>query len=578
MAKHGSNGEAVVLSLAGLAAGLAAWALTDILPDRLDDARWLMTLSGAAASFFGSLLLSLGPLRAGTALLAAMAIALPVTALFWGASLQFGPVAPFIDSGLPVLALILLVVLSLPFAIAALRFDLDPTNYAALYETAWSLVTRTIAAAAFLALFWGAAFLGDVLLKLVQIDGIERALDVAPVPFALTGLAGGLALAVAHRMSGVIGPDVLIQLLRMLLPLVAAVTAIFLGALALRGAGGLDRLFGEVSAAAAIMAMGFGATALIAAAVERGGLRAVQSGAMRGVVAALALMLPVLGLLAAFAIRVRVAQYGWTPERLAAAMVAAILCGYGATHAVAVLARRDWMQRIRQGNVAMAAIAILAAALWLNPVIGPYDIAARSLEARLRSDAGSASARDLDLLANDYGRAGQAALDRIAETAAPDLRRRVANLRSDVPPASPDDEARPALVADLRRAIALRPEGAAFPETAFQAMSVPLLRRLATACTRSTPGGAKGCVALVADLLPTAAGDEVLVFYITDRNDISILARSADSGIALTLQAAARDWPDDPALIDALLAGDATLGPLPVNALSLGDHVLFVLP
>lgn len=55
--------------------------------------------------------------------------------------------------------------------------------------------------------------------------------------------------------------------------------------------------------------------------------------------------------LGVWAVWLRVAQYGWTPERLLA-LCGAILClGYGALYLLAAFRRTGWQDRVRQANL-----------------------------------------------------------------------------------------------------------------------------------------------------------------------------------------------------------------------------------
>lgn len=310
---------------------------------------------------------------------------------------------------------------------------------------------------------------------------------------------------------------------------------------------------------------------LIAAALERGGLRAVKSRFMRGSVAWLALLLPWLAGLAVLALRARVTQYGWTPDRLAAGAIAAILCGHGLVYAVAVLLRGPWMQRIRQANVLMAVVAILAAAAWLNPVFGPHDIAARSLENRLAVAPDMVSDRDLTILAEEYGRAGQAALQRIEAGASEGLKARIAAARAGN---RPDTSLTPQA---LRAKLPCAQPGAELPQGALEGLVGDRLRALDRACARTTPAGAPGCVAVVGDLLPDHPGAEAMAFYMVSTDRMAVMPL-AIPGAELRLEPTGSTWPSDPAGIDAVLAGRASLGPAPITALTLGDLVILAIP
>ena len=76
-------------------------------------------------------------------------------------------------------------------------------------------------------------------------------------------------------------------------------------------------------------------------------------------------------LIAAYAIYLRVGQYGWTQQRVMASALNAILLGYGAGYSWAALRSKRWMQKIEGVNIgASFGVLALAAALY-TPVADP---------------------------------------------------------------------------------------------------------------------------------------------------------------------------------------------------------------
>lgn len=161
----------------------------------------------------------------------------------------------------------------------------------------------------------------------------------------------GLAVVVVHELSEMISPQLILGLLRLLMPMITVVVAIFVIALPFRG---LSNLFGSWSAGGVLMGMGLVATGLVSATIDRNAEHGVQRNWMKGFVQLLACLVPILGGLAIASVWIRVQDYGWTPDRLVAATIAGILFAYGLTYAVAILRRGDWANHLRQGNIALA--------------------------------------------------------------------------------------------------------------------------------------------------------------------------------------------------------------------------------
>ena len=509
--------EQAGMALIGGVAGLAIWFLTMRLPDLIDSERLVLALSAISGGFFSVLMLAWGPLRLRRALAVAAGIGLVAGGMLaWGA-IRFDTVNAYLSTGHVVVAFLVLVTLPVPFLIAAARPDEGWRCYPALFHHAWRLAVRYLAALIFAQLFWGLILLSDQVLQIVGIDAISRLLKVDWVPWVLSGLMLGLGLAVAHQLRAYVSPYLALRLLRLMLPFVLAVSAVFLVAAPLRG---LSALFGSLSPAAVLMALAGAAVTLITAVLDAGPQEAARSRVLTVSARLMALLLPLLGGLAAWAVWLRVAEYGWTPRRLAAAVSALVVLGYGGSYAMAALRPGDWMARIRQANIGMALAMIGLAVLWLSPALDAERISANAQLARFEKAHMPADQLDLWAIGHEWGRAGQAVLARLSEPSHPraaELAPVLARLgaardrrewqRGQPGAAVEDTEA-------LRRRLRLYPAGATLPEAFFRDDRVPLWR---DGCRRTTPAGNPGCVALVADFLPDRPGQEVAVFYlITD--------------------------------------------------------------
>ncbi|MEX5727143.1 hypothetical protein Ga0609869_000496 [Rhodovulum iodosum] len=576
------------LGLLGFLAGAAAWLLAEVLPEQWADApRQLLFVGGLGFAFFVPALALSGPLPMVRALLASAGLALPLAGLLTSASERFETVSAYLDTGHPVFIFALLVFLPLPFLIAALGPGTRWSHYPTLFHQSWMIVVRFAAAWLFVGLVWAVLFLSNALFELVGIDIIERLLDREEVPYLLSGLTLGLALAVVNELSGYVSPYLILRLLRLLLPVVLVVVAVFLGALPLRG---LSDLFGSLSAAAVLLAMAAGAATLVSTALDARDDRQVRNRVMRWACQALALLLPALAALAGYAVWLRVAQYGLSPDRLGAAALSVLALGYGLAYAGAVLLRRNWAGRIRRANVVMALAGLAAGLAWFTPVFDVQRISVANQIARL--EAGAVSAEDIDLwsMGREWGRAGRAGLDRIAAMTdhpeAADLAARLADLdeaetryaferRGEV-----DDAA--ALAARIAERLPVRPEGAALPEGLLDSLRLWELEQISQSCTRRTPAGNPGCVMLMAELSGARAGTEAVLAAFTGRGGLMLrgyFATEDGAGYAFRAPEILKDgaiYTNPGAVIDAILAGEVTLHPVPLNALSVeGGEVFF---
>ncbi|MEO0703269.1 MAG: DUF4153 domain-containing protein [Pseudomonadota bacterium] len=575
-----------VLALCGALAGAALWVLIDVLPELTQNDRLILALATAAAAFFVPLLAMIGPLPAPRAALGAAGLSVPLTLLMTTASLRFDTVEAFAETGHPLVALFLAIAVPVPFLIAGLGAPARWWDYAALFTAAWNVLVRATAALIFVGVFWALVFLSDTLLGLVGIKVIEVIIDIGPMPYVLSGLTLGLGAAVAHELSDYVSPHLPIRLLRLLLPLALVVTAVFLAALPFRG---LDGLFGNLSVAATLMGMAFAGATLVTSALDSDDRAAVQGRGMRLAGQALALTLPILALLAVYSVSERVSQYGWSPDRLAAMTAAVVLAGYGLTYAAAVMLQREWMGRIRQANVIVALGVLVLALAWISPFLNPQKLSVVSQISRYEQGQVSADGLDLWAIGRDWGRPGQAALQQLAELRTPGgavMAERLAaleaaNNRFEFEDAAPPED-RQALARAIRAALPVLPEGAALPERLIEEVNPGIARGWETACARQTPGGAPGCIAVVAELLPNVPGAETLVFVMQSRSYVQVFAFNA-AGEAVgrfgpTWLSGTQEATTAPDLIDRLASGAFEIAPAGLTALRFDGAELVILP
>ena len=505
--------------LLGTLAGAAGWSLTDWVPDLLAGgdlaARMALVTSVLAFSFFTAALVMLSQVGLWRALVASGLLAALVAALAAVASLRFDTVGGFLDSGHHFMALFVLMTLPVPFLMGWGQGQ-GWRAYPALFVNAWSIVVRYAAAWLFTGVVWGVLWLSALMLNLVGIGLLEQALTSEGVAWLLTGAALGLALAVVAEMSDLISPYLVLRLFRLLLPVVLVVIAVFVLALPLRG---LNGLFGHISAASMLLSAALGAISLISIAVDQRDSDAAQGRIMRHSAQALALLVPVLAGLAVWAVGLRVAQYGWTPERVSAMALSGITLGYGLGYAGAVLSGSGWMRRIRSVNLGLAWAVLALAALWLT-VISPEKIAVKSQLARFETGRLRADALPLWELAHDWGRAGAAGLAQLrvaAEaTGQEDLAARL-TLLDDSSNAWSFNQSRwdadnARRVAALAADVPVLPVDARVEEALFTSLGESVVNDILAACARRTPQEHPGCLLVLADLLPGQNQGSALLF------------------------------------------------------------------
>lgn len=565
-----------IMAALGALAGLSFYGLVYLTEHDLLSPRPLFSLAILTVSFFTTLIAMTGPIPLRQSTPSAAAIALTTTAFLTLAGFRYADPVQFAATPFALMAGFLIAALPVPFLMA--RVTSHWRDYPALFAAAWGIVVRGAVAWAFVGLVWGVITASGALFQVVGLDWIDRLLEIPVAPFLITGTVLGLAAAVVVEMDEIVTPFLVLRLLRLLVPVVLAVMGVFTLALPFRG---VSDLFGEFSSAAILLCMAGGAATLVSAAVDQADGEATAAGWMQAATRALAVLMAVPVLLAVWSVAQRVAQYGWTPDRLFAATAALAGLGYALLYGLAVARGKGWMGRIRRANIWMALALIGAAALWLS-VLNPEAIAARSQLARFQ--AGKIPAAALDVIAiGSWGRPGEAAMARLQDLATTDAALAARLAEPDALPGQSEADAAP-LRAELAALLPLHPAGATATRDFLLAAADPgQLRGWLTACQARLAAGTPGCVMIVADLLTGKPGEEALFVLREPAGWMRFEGLFLEDGAlqlrnALSDAAALYDIPAGEALIAAWQQSPPPLSPAPLNQLGLGDTSFILQP
>lgn len=577
-----SQSAAMRLSFAavGAIAGLAVWGLFEQLPDMIGDARVEMALIALGMGFFGVVLALLGPIRLGSAALAAAALAVPGAALLYWASFRFVDVSAFLDSPHGVAAFVYLLSIAVPFVAAALKEPGGWRRYALLFDAAWNIVVRYAAAGLFVGVVWAAVMLSDALLSLVGITVIDWLLEFGPVPYLLSGLALGLGLAIVHQLDEYVSPFLLIQLLRALMPVLLVVLTVFILALPFRGLGGL---FGPFSAAATLAAVALAGVTLITTAIHRDDDLSVRGIGMLTTARLLSVLVPVPAVLAVCAVWIRVAQYGLTPDRVAALVAALIVAVHALGFALCALRGAGWRGRLRGVNRYMALTTLAVAALWLTPALNAERLSVASQVARAEAGVGPAHLA-LWEMAHDWGHAGETGLERLGalddHPQGEALAARIEQARRETSKWTFENSVKDAAQASLDGVVPVRPVGAVLEPGALDGLAVAQRQQIEMACAHRLPGGQPGCVIVLGQFDPLLGETQAILVYRRAEGAVGHMALTLRDG-RMMQDAQLRDlggqaYPRlDGAVLLALLEGRFSLVPAPRTALEVEGMMLF---
>lgn len=278
--------------------------------------------------------------------------------------------------------------------------------YPCLFEHAWQNTLTLALAALFTGICWLVLWLWGALFALVKIDFFRELFREDAFAYLATGAMAGLGILIGrtqHRAVQV-ARQVLFAIFTGLLPLLAFIAVLFIASLPFTG---LEPLWEMRSAATTLVAVVALLVAFTNSVLQDGeGERPYPAWLRRLVDAGLALM-PLYALLALYALWLRIAQHGWTSDRVWAVLLAVVVTGYAFGYAWAVLRGGDrWLGRIRPVNRTMSLVVVALAVLANTPLLDPHRIAVGSQLQRLADGRTAIDDFDLEWLRHDSGRRG----------------------------------------------------------------------------------------------------------------------------------------------------------------------------
>lgn len=286
----------------------------------------------------------------------------------------------------------------------------EARKWIAPYERYFDLGSRHVAqlalAVAFTGAFWAVLILGSQLFNLIGITLLVDLLDSDW--FAMPATTGVFAAAIhlTDMRSGLVrGTRALgLTLLAWLLPAMAFLAAAFFLALPFTG---VQPLWETRAATAILLGSAAALVILVNAAYQDGehppGLILRWSARVAAV-----LMTP-LAVLAAYALWLRIDQYGLTPERIYAAAVLVVGGCYAVAYSIGAFQSR-WMRTLEVGNVASAFVMLVVVVALFSPIADPARLSVADQMRRLESGRIAPEDFDVVFLRFDGARYGDAAL------------------------------------------------------------------------------------------------------------------------------------------------------------------------
>lgn len=352
-----------------------------------------------------------GPLLAWSAVAAALVAIMAVHAAWVGAApdrLGAGPLSP-----------------PLFIAVAALLFIahhlVQPAEasgkpvapYADYFDLVGTNAVRLFLSLAFTGAFWLLLFLAGALFKLIGVTAIQKLIGETAFAFPATGLmfaaAVHMAVQLTEARAGLVRGvrTVGLVLLAWLLPLMVVIAGGFLATLPFTG---LAPLWSTKAAASLLLSAAAALIILINAAYQDG-LEPPNSILLWAARLASLLLIPIV-ILTAYALWLRIHQYGLTPDRVMAVTYLIVAMGFTAGYTLAATRPGDWMKPLEPTNLIMAAVSVLLLIALFTPIADPARLSVGSQMKRLETGKVSADKFDFQFLRFDSGRYGRLALER----------------------------------------------------------------------------------------------------------------------------------------------------------------------
>jgi hypothetical protein len=442
-------------------------------------------------------------------------------------------------------------------------------GYGAYFDAAWKLGVQLALSAVFVGVFWGVLWLGAALFDLIKLEFLEKLLEHEWFAIPATALAIAAAIHLtdvrARLVAGIRG--VILTLLGWLLPLMTLIAAGFLIGLVFTG---FAPLWQTKAAAAGLLSAAAALVVLINAAYQNGEQEDARPALLRYAELVASFALVPLVFIAAYALHLRVAQYGWTVDRITTlACVIAGLCyaiGY-AVGAVFSLLGRPWMQTLQPVNIGTSFVVIVMLFALFTPIADPMSLSVDDQIARLRTGKVDAAIFDYDYLKRETGRFGVRALEKLAKSKDADIARRakyeLAYGGPMPPPAAPP--------LDIAANIHLYPKGKTLPPSLLHQNWLEV--KADTGVPACLLYAASPCDVILADMDGDGVDEAIVVVAGTDMYWWgTVLKQMPESGwtIAGTLPV-----PHCRGDLDALKAGKFTTAPPKPstwNVLQVGGH------
>lgn len=301
----------------------------------------------------------------------------------------------------------------LPFLQARLRDGSFAFPYRRLFDDAWRNALLVANSLAFTGLFWVLLALWAGLFLVLHMGFFKDLFSSRFFFYLATAMAISFAVSLEEKEASALGTlrRHLLAFQTRLLPLAALIVILFLGALPLAG---LDPLWRTGHATPLMLCLQIVIIALANAAWQDGAQPVPFSTIVQWLSRGALAVLPVLSGLCIWSLSLRIDQYGWSVDRVWAAVLVGLTTLYALGYALSALLR-GWLPSLGTVNTWMALLLVATLLAVHTPLLDPQRIAAGSQVSRLLAGVAEVDRFDYNYLRFSLGRPGDEALKALAD-------------------------------------------------------------------------------------------------------------------------------------------------------------------
>lgn len=286
-------------------------------------------------------------------------------------------------------------------------------RYEDLFRHAWNNVFILFLAQLLTGLFWQLLWLCALLFKMLGIAQVTEVVESPVFLWLVLPVVFSLGMRMGRENEKVIGllRGILLTLCRFLLPLGALITVLFTLTLPFTG---LQPVWDTGYSTTLLLALAIINLFLVNGVFQEGHQGSVYPVALKRLVNASLLCLPVLVGLAAYASWMRIDQYGLTPSRILALLLVGVMLAHGLAAVWAVLAsRQGWLNSLRVSNPWIALLSAVLVVVFYTPLLAPQALSAKNQVERLVNGRTKVGEFDARTLYHELGQPGRDAFEQL---------------------------------------------------------------------------------------------------------------------------------------------------------------------